>query len=89
MQYNYRIKASVITIGNSKGIRIPKSVLTQCHIEDEVEMEVQNFEIILKPVQKVPRKNWEAQFKKELSDNPEENMLIPDSDLSEIKDWEW
>ena len=34
------MKAKLIRIGNSKGIRIPKPILEQTGISDEVEMEV-------------------------------------------------
>jgi antitoxin MazE len=34
------MKATIIPIGNSKGIRIPKAVLEQCHIEGDVFLEI-------------------------------------------------
>lgn len=43
---------SIIQIGNSKGLRIPQSILKQCGIESEVEMEIQDKNIIIKPIQK-------------------------------------
>jgi antitoxin MazE len=36
------IRVRIIKIGNSQGIRIPKPVLEQAGLEDEVEIEVQN-----------------------------------------------
>ncbi|MCH5434723.1 AbrB/MazE/SpoVT family DNA-binding domain-containing protein, partial [Leptospira interrogans serovar Canicola] len=36
------MKASVVKIGNSKGIRIPKAVLEECHIEEEVDLLIDN-----------------------------------------------
>ena len=44
------MRVSVIQIGNSKGIRIPQSILKQCEIEDEVDLEVQGKSIVLKPI---------------------------------------
>jgi flagellar motor switch protein FliG len=38
----------VISIGNSKGIRIPQPFLKQCNISDEVSMEVRDSEIVLR-----------------------------------------
>ncbi len=35
------MKAQIIQIGNSKGIRIPRPLLEQCQLEDEVELEAQ------------------------------------------------
>jgi len=36
------MKTNVIRIGNSCGIRIPKTLLAQCRMQDEVELEVVN-----------------------------------------------
>lgn len=46
------MRVSIIQIGNSKGLRIPQSILKQCGIESEVEMEIQDKNIIIKPIQK-------------------------------------
>ncbi|MFO7731053.1 MAG: AbrB/MazE/SpoVT family DNA-binding domain-containing protein, partial [Spirochaetia bacterium] len=40
----------VVKIGNSRGIRIPKSVIDQLYIQDKLELEVHENEIVLKPV---------------------------------------
>jgi antitoxin MazE len=79
---------SLVQVGNSKGIRLPKSILDQCQIEDKLEMEVTNNEIILKPVKNKPRAKWAGKFK-EMSEIGDDELLINDSlDLSD-KDWEW
>ena len=49
----------VVQIGNSKGIRIPKAILKQCQIEDQVDLEVEDGKIILEARKKTPRKGWE------------------------------
>jgi antitoxin MazE len=46
------MRVSVAQIGNSKGIRIPQSILKQCEIEDEVDLEVQDKTIVLRPIHK-------------------------------------
>lgn len=53
------MKLSIIQIGNSKGIRIPQSILKQCEIENEVEVEIQDNNIVLKPIYK---KNYDMTF---------------------------
>jgi antitoxin MazE len=79
---------SLVQVGNSKGIRLPKSILDQCQIEDKLEMEVTNNEIILKPVKNKPREKWAEKFKK-MSENGDDELLINDFlDLGD-KDWEW
>ena len=79
---------SLVQVGNSKGIRLPKSILDQCHIEDKLDLEVTNNSIILKPVKNRPRENWAEKFGK-MNEAGEDKLLIDDGlDLSE-KGWEW
>ena len=47
----------VVRIGNSKGIRLPKVLLEQCHITDSVDVEVKNNNITLKS-HRQPRRGW-------------------------------
>lgn len=82
------MKASIIKIGNSQGVRIPKPILDQCGFGKEVELEVINQELIVK-APRIPRKNWETFFKK-MSENKDDRFL--DSSIStewENEDWEW
>ncbi|QEN04351.1 AbrB/MazE/SpoVT family DNA-binding domain-containing protein [Thiospirochaeta perfilievii] len=82
------MQISVIPIGNSKGIRIPKNILTQLHIEDSVELEVHNKEILIKPIHKNVREGWTTAFKS-MSVNNEDDLLIPDNMDLEESEWEW
>lgn len=53
------MKVSLVSIGNSKGIRLPKSVLDQCGVEDEFIMEIEDENIILKPVRNAQNLSFE------------------------------
>lgn len=82
------MKASIIKIGNSQGVRIPKPILDQCGFNKEVELEVINQKLIVKAA-KSPRKNWEASFKK-MAENRDDQLL--DSSIStewDNEEWEW
>jgi len=79
---------SVVPIGNSKGIRLPKGILEQCQITDKVELEVQDSEIILKPVRKKVREGWADEFKK-MHEREDDKLLIDDTLDAESLDWEW
>lgn len=57
------MKTRLITIGNSKGIRIPKSFIEEGKLTGEVEIELRPDGIFIKPVKKV-RENWDDAFKK-------------------------
>jgi antitoxin MazE len=79
---------SVVAIGNSKGIRIPKAILEQCDIRDQIDLEVRDGRIVLEPVRDAPRKDWSAAFRRMARDHDDE-LLIPDELESETDDWEW
>lgn len=82
------MKATIVPIGNSKGIRIPKALLAQCNIHKDVELEVKGNAILIKSVRSKPRRNWEEAFKK-LHERKEDALLISDAvDLAD-DDWEW
>ena len=54
------MKTSVVKIGNSRGIRLPQTILKQCHIEKEVDLQVKNDYILIKPLHlNKPRENWD------------------------------
>ncbi len=69
------MQATIISIGNSKGIRIPKVLLEESGIKDRVEMVAKKGELRLKPLQK---KHQSTTLLSEQSlaidwDNPEED----------------
>ena len=82
------MKTTIVKIGNSKGIRIPKTVLTACHIEDEVDLLVEKDKIIIIPFKTKPRSGWEVSFE-EMAVRKDDKLIIPDSLDLNSKDWEW
>lgn len=70
------MRLAVVSIGNSKGIRIPKTVLDKYQISNSVEVEMREGELVLRPVRK-PREGWEEAFKK-MHENGDDRLLIPD-----------
>jgi antitoxin MazE len=66
----------IIPIGNSKGIRLSKTILKKYNLQDSVEVVMENEYIILKPV-KQTRKNWEESFI-DLHENKDDELLIND-----------
>ena len=57
------IKVKIIRIGNSKGIRLSKSLIEQYNMEDEVLLEAKKDSIVIHPV-KNSRADWEKSFEK-------------------------
>ena len=82
------MQLNIVQIGNSKGIRIPKAILEQCEIEDQVDLEVEDGRIILEPKKKTPREGWGKAFKT-MATTQDDALLIDDSVDIEMDDWEW
>ena len=81
----------VVAIGNSKGVRLPKTVLEQCRISKEVNLEVKNGKIVLEPIRqgnKTPRKHWDRAFK-DMRKTGDDRLLITDSLDLDRGDWKW
>ena len=70
------MEISVINIGNSKGIRLPKTILEQYNISDTLELILEKGKIILKP-KSIPRKGWEKSFK-QMNVNGDDRLMIDD-----------
>jgi len=83
--------ATLVKIGNSQGIRIPKAVIEQTQLEGkELEFKIIDDGLLIKPVKK-PREGWKEQFdnaikSQELGVEDQEWMDAP---LVDEEDWEW
>jgi antitoxin MazE len=82
------MRASVIRIGNSRGVRIPKSILAACGIEDAVEMSVDEGRIVLS-APRVVRLGW-AEAAQEMARHGDDVLLDPlPSTIFDEEEWEW
>ena len=70
------MEVSIIQIGNSKGLRLSKTVLDKYHITDKIEMILENDHIVLRPL-KEPRKGWSEAFQ-EMHASGDDQLLIDD-----------
>ena len=81
---------NIVRIGNSRGIRLPKSILDQCRLEDRVEIEVEDNTLIIKPAN-APRCGWENAFRG-MAQYDDDKLLDADAGLSKEWDeseWRW
>ena len=74
------MEANIIKIGNSKGVRIPASLLKQCGIDKKVIIKVDGNMITLAPVRS-PRQGWETLFKKAAARVHEDDPVIYDDTI--------
>jgi antitoxin MazE len=70
------MELSVINIGNSKGIRLSKTILEKYNIHDKIELVLEKGFIVLKPKME-PRKDWEKAFQK-MHENGDDQLLMND-----------
>jgi antitoxin MazE len=70
------MEVSVIKIGNSRGIRLSKTLLERYNIRDTVDLILDKGQIIIKPLSK-PRKGWEKAFM-EMNANGDDKLIIND-----------
>lgn len=83
------MKASIIKIGNSHGLRIPKILLEQSRLGTEVELEVEDDKIVIRSASH-PRKGWSEQFQS-MAENADDGLLDQEVALSswDKDEWEW
>ena len=67
---------SLISIGNSKGIRLSKTVIEKYNLQDTIELIFEKGYIILKP-KTSSRKGWDKAFKK-MHENGDDKSLMAD-----------
>lgn len=82
------MKAKIISIGNSKGIRIPKILLKQFNIHDQVELETEEEGIVIKPAKSKPREGWDKAFKL-MHEKIEDFLLIDEKTNFDTEGWVW
>jgi antitoxin MazE len=56
------VKTKLVKIGNSRGIRIPKALLTAAGIQGDVEIVPQENGLLIRPSTH-PRAGWDEQFR--------------------------
>ncbi len=84
------MRAHIVRIGNSQGIRIPKVIIEQCNLGPDVELEVENGKLIIRSAS-LPRQGWEKKFKS-MAATGDDSLL--DSELAsqsvwDEEEWQW
>ena len=84
------MKAKVIEIGNSRGVRIPKSLLQEIGQPEEVYLEASRGTIVIRPSRN-PREYWPEEFR-QMADRGDDRLIDRDA-LStsnwDRREWEW
>lgn len=84
------LKTRVSRIGNSQGIRIPKVIIEQLGFGEEVELEVQADQLVVRAVH-TPCAGWDEQFKA-MATAGDDQLLVPGVSSPtqwDEREWEW
>lgn len=85
------MKTKVVKIGNSRGIRIPKSLIDQSGLKSDVELKVSGGKIIIKSIEK-NRESWEIAFRKMAKNKDDilsDNSYLVNQSKWDNEEWEW
>ena len=83
-------KARIVRIGNSQGIRIPKLLLEQAGLGEEVEIEARGGQLVIRPL-RGPRADWDDAFSK-MAVRGEDQLLDAESinpTRWDTEEWDW
>lgn len=82
------MKTRLIRIGNSRGVRLPKPLIDEIGLSDEVELEVRQRSLIIRPVDGV-RRGW-AEAAQALGTSADAGLLDPVTPTRfDDEDWTW
>ena len=82
------MKAKLVQIGNSRGVRLPKPIIEQVGLLDEVELIVRDGAVVISAVQ--PARHGWADAAAALSARREDTMLDPYTPNDfDAREWEW
>lgn len=82
------MKARIVRIGNSRGIRIPKPLIEQTGLRDDVEIVVQGNTLVISPAGR-PRAGWDEAFRAMASHGDDQLLDEPRPTRWDEDEWRW
>jgi antitoxin MazE len=84
------MRTRIVRIGNSRGIRIPKVLLEQARLGDEVELEVEDDRLVISPLH-APREGWDEAFARMAEVGDDELLDVPLASQTAWDEdgWQW
>jgi antitoxin MazE len=83
------MRAELVRIGNSRGIRIPKPLIEQCKLGKVVELRVENDCIVI-AAERRPREGWDEAFRA-AGPSVDDELLLDNVEPNRFdrKEWAW
>jgi antitoxin MazE len=83
-----QMRAHIVRIGNSRGIRLPKTLLQEAQLEDEVELQAEPGRILISKTAK-PRAGW-GEAARRMRERNEDRLLDPSTSTRfDKEEWKW
>ena len=81
-------KTRIVRIGNSRGIRIPRTLLDEANLPDEVELHAQPGRLVVQAARR-PRSGWAAAAKRMQVRG--DNVVLDESTATKFdrEEWKW
>jgi antitoxin MazE len=83
------MKAHIIKIGNSRGVRLPKKLLAEAGLSEEIEIRAQNGVIIISSAAPRPRAGWAEAAKRMRCWNDDQMLDTPTPNNFDHDEWKW
>ena len=81
------MKARLVRIGNSRGVRLPKAVIEQAGLGEEIELTVAQHRVVIGPAHK-PRAGW-AEAAQSLAANSRGLLDAATPTRFDEDEWRW
>ena len=82
------MKTRLVRIGNSRGVRLPKTIIAQAGLTDEVELGVQDGAVVIARATSA-RSGW-ADAARQMRQRDEDKLLdAPTPTRFDEKEWQW
>ena len=81
------MRTRLVQIGNSRGVRLPKNVLAEAQLDDEIELKAEPGCILIRSVKR-SRMGW-ADAAKQMRERGEDELLDSQTTDFDQKEWEW
>jgi len=82
------IKTRIVRIGNSRGIRVPKLLLDQADLPDEVELRAEPGRLVVRAAAR-PRAGWAAKARAIHEDGDDRLLDAGTATRFDDTDWRW
>ncbi|CAG9167056.1 AbrB/MazE/SpoVT family DNA-binding domain-containing protein [Cupriavidus pinatubonensis] len=82
------MKATIRKMGNSQGVLIPKPILAQLGLEDEVEMEIENDTLVIRRPRNKARQGW-AEAARAIAEAGDDALVLGDFPNADDENLQW